>query len=102
MTHGWCWIYDAACAWVNEAGSRREARLSESLGPRAKHGSGSGRGNDEHQRVQPLGHGAFARSFPEMRVAVAALSSCERESHLAQGGYLSEAQAKALMAQWRT
>jgi predicted phosphodiesterase len=59
-------------------------------------------GKDEQQIVQPLGHGAFVYSFPEQRVAVAALNSCERESHLAQGGYLSEAQAQALMVQWRT
>lgn len=45
-------------------------------------------GNDEQRRVQALGHGAFVHSFPELRVAVAALNSCERESHLVQGGHL--------------
>lgn len=51
--------------------------------------------------VQELGHGAFVHSFPEERMAVAVLNSCERESHLQQGGALSQEQAQALMSQWQ-
>jgi 3',5'-cyclic AMP phosphodiesterase CpdA len=51
--------------------------------------------------VQELGHGAWVHSFPEERLAIAVLNSCERESHLQQGGALSPEQAQALMNQWR-
>lgn len=51
--------------------------------------------------VQALGHGAFVHAFPDERLSVAVLNSCERESHLQQGGALSQAQAQALMGQWK-
>jgi hypothetical protein len=50
--------------------------------------------------VQSLGHEAFLHTFPEERLAVAVLNSCERESHRHQGGILSGEQAQALMNQW--
>jgi hypothetical protein len=51
--------------------------------------------------VQELGHGAFVHSFPDERMAVAVLNSCEQESHFHQGGALSQEQAQALMSQWQ-
>jgi hypothetical protein len=51
--------------------------------------------------VQSLGHEAFLHTFPDERLAVAVLNSCERESHRRQGGFLSPAQAQSLMDQWR-
>ena len=53
--------------------------------------------------AQPLGHGAFVHGFPSLRLSVAALNSCEKESHRDEDhvGLLSEAQAKALMTYWQ-
>jgi 3',5'-cyclic AMP phosphodiesterase CpdA len=47
--------------------------------------------------VYPLGKSAFAHHFRELSLCVAALDTCERESHRRQGGYLGEAQAQALL-----
>ncbi len=51
----------------------------------------------------PLGRGAFLYDFPDLHLSVAALSSCEKESHRPADhvGLLSREQAEALMAEWR-
>jgi 3',5'-cyclic AMP phosphodiesterase CpdA len=57
-------------------------------------------GSREQLGLDALGHGAYLQQFPEDRLAVAILNSCERESHLRQGGYLSKEQAQHLMERW--
>lgn len=57
-----------------------------------------GRGRGEMPGVHALGHGGFVHHFPEENLVVASLSSCERESHERQGGWLGEAQAEALLS----
>lgn len=53
--------------------------------------------------AESLGHGGFVHDFPGLRLSIAALNSCEKESHRDEDhvGLLSEAQAKALMAYWQ-
>ena len=65
-------------------------------------GCGEGGNPSRLPHVQSLGHGAFIHAFPEERLAVATLNSCERESHRRQGGFLSDTQAQALMDRWHT
>lgn len=56
---------------------------------------------DPHH-TKPIGNGAHVHAFHDLGVSVAALNSCERESHLHQGGFLSDAQAQALMEHWHS
>ncbi|MEA2601775.1 MAG: hypothetical protein QOF89_2767 [Acidobacteriota bacterium] len=51
----------------------------------------------------PLGRGAFLYDFSDLHLSVAALSSCEKESHRPADhvGLLSREQAEVLMAEWR-
>jgi 3',5'-cyclic AMP phosphodiesterase CpdA len=50
----------------------------------------------------PLNRGAYLYSFPDLRLSVGALNSCERESHRKKDhlGSLSRQQAEALMGVW--
>jgi formylglycine-generating enzyme required for sulfatase activity len=50
-----------------------------------------------------LGHDGYLVHFPELRLSVAALSSCEQESHQDQDhiGRLSKDQTQALLDHWR-
>ncbi len=59
---------------------------------------------DLQEVALPLGRGAFLYSFPDLRLSVGALNSCERESHRREDhlGHLSEEQARSLMTAWRT
>ena len=50
----------------------------------------------------PLACGAFVYDFRDLRVSVAALNSCEEETHKKHGGELSSQQAQALMDHWST
>ncbi|MCP4549161.1 MAG: SUMF1/EgtB/PvdO family nonheme iron enzyme [bacterium] len=52
--------------------------------------------------AEPLVHGAYLYSFPDLRVSVAALNSCEVESHRAEDhrGLISRAQAQSVMDAW--
>jgi 3',5'-cyclic AMP phosphodiesterase CpdA len=59
-----------------------------------------GKGRAELSNVLNLGYGAYLHNFPHEQLTVAALNSCERESHRHQGGFLSPEQAQALMSQW--
>jgi hypothetical protein len=54
--------------------------------------------------VTSLGHGVFVHDFADLGVSVAALNSCERESHRKADhvGMLSAAQAQAVLDHWRT
>ena len=58
-----------------------------------------GRPRAELPNVTSIGHGAVVHHFatPGGGIAVAALNSCERESHIRQGGSFGEAQAQALL-----
>ncbi|HVK71356.1 MAG TPA: NACHT domain-containing protein, partial [Polyangium sp.] len=58
-----------------------------------------GRPRAELPNVTSIGHGAVVHHFalPDGGVAVAALNSCERESHARQGGSFGEAQAQRLL-----
>jgi 3',5'-cyclic AMP phosphodiesterase CpdA len=51
----------------------------------------------------PLGRGACLYSFPDLHLSVAALNTCEKESHRRADhvGFLSREQAEALMGEWR-
>ncbi|HEV7509987.1 MAG TPA: metallophosphoesterase [Thermoanaerobaculia bacterium] len=51
----------------------------------------------------PLGRGAYLYDFPDLLLSMAALSSCEKESHRPADhvGFLSREQAEALMGEWR-
>ncbi len=53
--------------------------------------------------AQPLGFGAFVYAYPRLRLSVAALNSCEKESHRAGDhvGHVSADQAQALMDFWQ-
>ncbi len=53
--------------------------------------------------AQPLRRGAFVHGFKDLRLSIAALNSCEKESHRSDDhvGLLSEVQAQALMDFWR-
>lgn len=53
--------------------------------------------------AQSLVRGAIVFSFPELPLSIAALNSCEKESHRPEDhvGHLSETQAQALMDHWR-
>lgn len=44
---------------------------------------------------------AFVHAYDDIGVSVAALDSCERETHRVHGGQLGEVQAQALMDHWR-
>ena len=50
-----------------------------------------------------LKRGAYLHDFPDLRLSVAALNSCERESHRRDDhrGELSDEQAQSLMTSWR-
>ena len=54
--------------------------------------------------VTSLAHGVFIHDFPDLGVSVAALNSCERESHRKEDhvGAVSAAQAQAVLDHWRT
>jgi hypothetical protein len=54
----------------------------------------------EQMGLEAIGHGAYLQRFPDERLSVAILNSCERESHLRQGGFLGPEQAQALMDRW--
>ncbi|MDC3959045.1 NACHT domain-containing protein [Polyangium jinanense] len=58
-----------------------------------------GRPRAELPTVTSIGHGAVVHHFamPDGGIAVAALNSCERESHARQGGSFGEAQAQRLL-----
>ena len=58
-----------------------------------------GRPRAELPNVTSIGNGAVVHHFasPEGGIAVAALNSCERESHARQGGSFGEAQAQRLL-----
>lgn len=51
----------------------------------------------------PLACGAYVHDLPELWVSVAALNSCEQESHRGEdhGGLVSQAQAQAVLDHWR-
>jgi 3',5'-cyclic AMP phosphodiesterase CpdA len=53
--------------------------------------------------VTSLAHGVFVHDFADLGVSVAALNSCERESHRKEDhvGALSAAQAQAVLDHWR-
>jgi formylglycine-generating enzyme required for sulfatase activity/3',5'-cyclic AMP phosphodiesterase CpdA len=53
--------------------------------------------------VTALERGAFVHNFPDIRLSVGVLNSCELESHRKQDqrGYLSEIQAQSLMNYWQ-
>lgn len=53
--------------------------------------------------VTALPRGAHIHDFDELAVSVAALNSCEVESHLSEDhrGHISELQAQAVLAHWR-
>ena len=55
--------------------------------------------SEPEQGARDLGQGAFLFDYPELLVSVAALNSCERESHREEDhlGHLEKAQAQALM-----
>ena len=52
---------------------------------------------------EPLARGARLRRFPELRLAVAALNSCEKESHRGEDhvGLVSREQAESVLAALR-
>ncbi|WP_170229425.1 NACHT domain-containing protein [Polyangium fumosum] len=58
-----------------------------------------GRPREGLPNVTSIGHGAVVHHFalPDGGIAVAALNSCERESHARQGGSFGEAQAQRLL-----
>ena len=60
--------------------------------------------DDLNAVATPLGRGAYLHNFPDLRLSVAALNSCERESHRSQDhrGYVSREQARAVMDAWRS
>ena len=51
--------------------------------------------------AMPLGRGGWLYSFPELRLSVGALSSCEKENHKEHVGCVGEEQAQSLMSAWR-
>jgi 3',5'-cyclic AMP phosphodiesterase CpdA len=51
--------------------------------------------------VTRLGHGAWLHEVPFLGLSLAALDSCERETHKVHGGQLGETQAQRLMDHWR-
>ncbi len=59
--------------------------------------------DDLDEIAQPLRRGARLYSFPELRLSVAALDSCEVESHRREDhrGALSREQAQAVLDAWR-
>ncbi|PRP90760.1 3',5'-cyclic adenosine monophosphate phosphodiesterase CpdA [Enhygromyxa salina] len=59
-----------------------------------------GAGEDPATR-RSLGQGAFVHDHRDLRVSVAALDSCARETDRHHGGFIAEAQAQALMSEWR-
>ncbi len=59
-----------------------------------------GKPREQLAGVTTLGHGAYVYHFPDDQLSVAALNTCERESHLRQGGALGKQQAQALMNHW--
>lgn len=62
---------------------------------------GADRENVIDARATRLGaHYAWVHDFAELGVSVAALNSCEEESHRTQIGHLSSKQAQALMDHW--
>ena len=50
----------------------------------------------------PLARGAFVHDFSDLRVSVAALNSCEEETHESHVGEFSREQAESLMRHWST
>jgi 3',5'-cyclic AMP phosphodiesterase CpdA len=54
-------------------------------------------------RVTALARGAYVHDFEELSVSVAALDSCEVESHRSQDhrGFISKEQAQAVLEHWR-
>jgi 3',5'-cyclic AMP phosphodiesterase CpdA len=52
----------------------------------------------------PLGRGAYLYNFTDLQLSVAALNTCEKESHRPADhvGFLSREQAEALMGEWRS
>ncbi|GAB6042752.1 metallophosphoesterase [Endothiovibrio diazotrophicus] len=50
--------------------------------------------------IGELEQGGVIHDFPDLRLSVVALNSCERESHLDHVGAVSEAQAQAVMDRW--
>ncbi|MCP4534611.1 MAG: NACHT domain-containing protein, partial [Delftia sp.] len=59
--------------------------------------------DDLTEVAAPLGRDAFIRDFRELGLSVAALNSCEAESHLASDHYglVSREQAQAVLDRWR-
>ncbi len=57
-------------------------------------------GQNERPGAFPLGRGAFVHELPELALSVAALNSCEAETHQRQGGLIGSEQAQALMLHW--
>lgn len=53
--------------------------------------------------VTSLSHGVFVHDFPDLGLSVAALNSCERESHRREDhvGAMTDAQAQAVLDHWR-
>jgi len=58
---------------------------------------------DEMPSHRPLASGGWLHDFPELRLSVAALNTCELESHRPEDhrGHLSLQQSEALMETWR-
>ncbi|MEM7584417.1 MAG: metallophosphoesterase [Acidobacteriota bacterium] len=54
--------------------------------------------------AQGLGYGAYVHSYPDLQLSIAALNSCEKESHRSGDhvGFLGAEQAQALMDFWRS
>ncbi len=48
-----------------------------------------------------LANGAFVYDFHDLKLSVASLNSCERETHTTHGGLISEAQAQSVMDYWQ-
>jgi 3',5'-cyclic AMP phosphodiesterase CpdA len=70
---------------------------------REVHG-GKARHEVDGAAVTSLGHGVFLHDFPDLGISVAALNSCERESHRKEDhvGAIGEGQAQAVLDHWRT
>lgn len=71
-------------------------------GEDAKEAARTGRSRASVSGVTPLACGAYVHDLPELWVSVAALNSCEQESHRGEdhGGLVSQVQAQAVLDHW--
>ncbi|MEM6792902.1 MAG: metallophosphoesterase, partial [Acidobacteriota bacterium] len=59
-------------------------------------------GEPQERVADALDYGGFVYTYPELRLTVASLNSCEKESHRDEDhvGFVSRKQGQALMSQW--